>query len=223
MGISLSYNKSQLRKSAVVKMEAVLKRGCERSRRMDLLLVLITVMVSLSVVQGERGVAAEVHHIVGGDRGWEITSDISAWSADRLFRVGDTIWFAYSTGTGESIVEVGSRDELEACDVSNPIRLYTDGLDSIILDGVGSRFFTSGSPDSCRKGLKLNVDVLPHKPTQIHGQMKPLTTTTIPVREFVNAAVAAGPTTPSAAVPLQQCSSSTVMAFFALLLFWAFL
>ncbi|XP_042519452.1 uclacyanin 1-like [Macadamia integrifolia] len=166
--------------------------------RMGLLLVSIIVVVSVSL-GGGRGVSAEeateIHHVVGGDRGWDIATDIAAWSADRVFRVGDKIWFAYSAA-GESIVELGSREELEACDVTNPIRMYTDGLDSITLEGVGSRFFASGRPENCRKGLKLNVDVLPQQPTQM--EMNPLTIT-ISSHELLDA-VAAGPT--SAAFPL---------------------
>lgn len=33
----------------------------------------------------------ETHHVVGGDRGWDVDSDIGSWSAGRTFRVGDKI------------------------------------------------------------------------------------------------------------------------------------
>ena len=48
--------------------------------------------------------------------------------------------FTYSAGL-ESIVEVKQQDEYLSCDISNPIRMYTDGLDSISLDGEGIRYF----------------------------------------------------------------------------------
>ncbi|XP_043689318.1 early nodulin-like protein 1 [Telopea speciosissima] len=157
---------------------------------MGLVLVLM-VTVMMTVGGGGIGVAASTAevHVVGGDNGWDISSDIAAWSADRLFRVGDHIWFAYSSGAGENIVEVGSMEELQACDVTNPIRMYTDGLDSITLDGVGTRFFASSSTDRCKKGLKLNIDVLPQQPIQFHDQMY----------DADDDAIATGPTTPSAA------------------------
>ncbi|XP_043692140.1 mavicyanin-like [Telopea speciosissima] len=187
-------------------------------RRMGHLLVLIIVVVSVSL-GGGRGVSAgeatQVHHVVGGDRGWDIASDIAAWAADRLFRVGDKIWFAYSAA-GESIVELGSREEMEACDVTNPIRMYTDGLDSITLDGVGTRFFASGRPESCKKGLKLNVDVLPQQQTQM-DLINPLTT--IPFHEVV----AAGPTTPSAAVPLPAAPPLSLLVSGLFFFSWFFL
>ncbi|KAJ4981957.1 hypothetical protein NE237_032794 [Protea cynaroides] len=176
--------------------------------KMGLMLVLIIVVVS---VGGAAAAEAEIHHVVGGDRGWDIASNIAAWSADRLFRVGDNIWFAYSAA-GESIVEIGSKEEMEACDVSNPIRMYTDGLDKISLEGEGSRFFASGRPESCKNGLKLNVDVLPRQPNQM--EMNPLTTTVSP-HKLVDTVGALAPT--SAAVPLP---ASPLLPWLGLMLFF---
>nr|GMC87882.1 mavicyanin-like isoform X2 [Ipomoea batatas] len=61
----------------------------------------------------------------------------------------------------DSIVELGSLEEYESCDLSNPIRMLTDGLDKISLDGEGIRYFASGNIDNCRNGLKLPVNVQP--------------------------------------------------------------
>lgn len=68
--------------------------------------------------------------------------------------------FSYSAGD-ESIVELGSKEEFDNCDLSKPIRLYTDGLNKVALQEEGSRFFTSGRPESCSGGLKLHVNVRP--------------------------------------------------------------
>nr|GLL23940.1 uclacyanin 1-like isoform X1 [Ipomoea trifida] len=102
-------------------------------------------------------------HVVGGDIGWETTNIIDDWSSGRVFRVGDTVCFAHSGQ--DSIVELGSLEEYESCDLSNPIRMLTDGLDKISLDGEGIRYFASGNIDNCRKGLKLPVNVQP----QVYG------------------------------------------------------
>lgn len=69
--------------------------------------------------------------------------------------------FAYSTAH-DSIVELGSVEEYESCDLSNPIRMYTDGVDKISLDGEGIRYFASGNIENCKKGLKLPVNVQLH-------------------------------------------------------------
>ncbi|KAK8675222.1 hypothetical protein V6N13_033292 [Hibiscus sabdariffa] len=100
------------------------------------------------------------HHVVGDDHGWDPSSDIATWSSRRSFRVGDKIWFAYSAEQ-ESIVELKSKDEYESCDVTNPIRMYTDGLDSIDLVEEGIRYFVSSKAESCKRGLKLHVEVMP--------------------------------------------------------------
>ncbi|XBH64078.1 hypothetical protein VPH35_117926 [Triticum aestivum] len=99
--------------------------------------------------------AAAVHHVVGGDPGWAVASDVLAWSAGRLFTVGDTLWFAYEAA------EVAGEAEFEPCEAGDPIRTYTDGLSRVRvgLDDEGTRYFLSADPAKCKGGLKLRVDV----------------------------------------------------------------
>lgn len=56
---------------------------------MKKLVVVLTVAFVVSTVAPVAG--AETHHVVGGDRGWDVDSDIGSWSAGRTFRVGDKI------------------------------------------------------------------------------------------------------------------------------------
>ncbi|KAM0942547.1 putative Phytocyanin domain, cupredoxin [Dioscorea sansibarensis] len=100
-----------------------------------------------------------MNHVVGGDQGWDAASDLSSWSLNKIFRVGDNIWFTYSAAR-EGVLEVRSKDEFESCDVSNPIKMFTGGLDEVVLDGVGARYFVGGRPEDCHNGLKLHVQVL---------------------------------------------------------------
>lgn len=117
-------------------------------------------------------VAAQVHHVVGGDRGWERSTDLASWFAGRDFRVGDIIWFAYSAAQ-ESVVELKTPEEFMSCDLSNPIRMYNGGLDKIPLQREGIRYFASGNPESCQKGLKLPVDVQNGLEKQRPGDVRP--------------------------------------------------
>ncbi|XP_058201748.1 uclacyanin 1-like [Rhododendron vialii] len=119
-------------------------------------LFVATVVISVGI--GGKWVGAQVHHVVGGDRGWDVSSDLGTWSSGRIFAVGDKIWFTYSAAQ-DKVVEVKSKEEYEACDVSNPIKMYTDGLDSLTLDEEGIRYFASWKPESCKNGLKLHVEV----------------------------------------------------------------
>ncbi|KAL8160793.1 hypothetical protein V2J09_012282 [Rumex salicifolius] len=129
------------------------------------------------------------HHVVGDDRGWDPTSDVGSWAAARIFVVGDSLWFTYSASQ-EKIVELGSWDEYEACDLSNPIRMYTDGLSKVSLDGEGTRYFASGNSDSCKKGLKIPVDVKPKSATA---------TEPLFISRPEESAVASAPSSPSGA------------------------
>ncbi|KAK9091968.1 hypothetical protein Syun_026879 [Stephania yunnanensis] len=112
----------------------------------------------------------QVYHVVGGERGWHPASQIQSWSSGRVFRVGDHIWFLYSAAQENYVVELRSKEALESCDISNPIRMYTDGIDKVMLDGEGPHYFASSSVDGCKNGLKLHVDVLPQIPKPITAQ-----------------------------------------------------
>lgn len=76
--------------------------------------------------------------------------------------------FTYSAAQ-ESIVELRTSQEYESCDVTNPIRMYTDGITSLQLNEQGLRYFASSNPENCKNGLKLHVDVKPKTPWEIQG------------------------------------------------------
>ncbi|EOY28875.1 Copper binding protein 9, putative [Theobroma cacao] len=157
---------------------------------------MVMALVIMAASLGGKWVGAQVHHVVGGDRGWDPSSDVASWSSGRSFRVGDKIWFAYSAAQ-ESIIELKSQDEYESCDVSNPIRMYTDGLDGIPLDGEGTRYFVSSKPESCKNGLKVNVEVLPSG-TAVTEKPKVAASS----ENSISTMAAAAPTTPSGSVKI---------------------
>ncbi|MED6118606.1 hypothetical protein PIB30_004210 [Stylosanthes scabra] len=144
---------------------------------------------------------AEVHHVVGGDRGWDPDSDLLSWSNQRLFTVGDQIWFTYSVAQG-LIAEVKSREEFEACDVRNPIKMYTEGLHTVPLGREGIRYFASTDFQNCKNGLKLHLHVLP-KDHHHHAPPTPITKVVVE---------AAAPSSPSSAYsPSYHCSHETIL------------
>ncbi|CAM8979542.1 unnamed protein product [Rhodiola kirilowii] len=114
-------------------------------------------------------VRAQVHHVVGGDRGWDLDSGIASWSSGRVFSLGDKLWFTYSAAAQESILELRTKQEYESCDLTNPIRMYTDGINSLSLDQQGVRYFVSSKAENCKNGLKLHVDVKQRSPWEIQG------------------------------------------------------
>lgn len=52
--------------------------------------MILSVAVVVMSLSGEC-VRGDQNHVVGGDRGWDPTSDLVSWSQGRLFRVGDQI------------------------------------------------------------------------------------------------------------------------------------
>ncbi|CAO2823601.1 unnamed protein product [Amaranthus hypochondriacus] len=118
------------------------------------------VICVLVFVNGGNRVEAQVHHVVGQDPGWEVATNIASWASGRDFFVGDFLWFSYSNSLDKDyVVEVKSKEEFESCDVSNPIKMYTNGLDQISLQEEGIRYFASANPDKCKNGLKLPVQI----------------------------------------------------------------
>ncbi|KAI5330790.1 PREDICTED: mavicyanin [Prunus dulcis] len=173
--------------------------------------VAIVVLATVSL-GGICGVGAQLHHVVGGDRGWDPSSDLASWSSNKTFRVGDNIWLAYSAAHGY-IAEVKSKEEFESCDVGNPIRMFTDGLDSISMDQEGLRYFASSNVESCKNGLKLHVQVMPQS-YQNPETANPKIAIAKPNSSLL-AAAAAGPTTPSGSTRLT--AASLILLSFGLL------
>nr|GMD92962.1 mavicyanin-like [Ipomoea batatas] len=157
----------------------------------------VVLAAAAAVVGGQ-----EHHHVVGGDRGWEVSNDIASWSAARIFSVGDTIWFTYSAAE-ESIAELGSKEEFMSCDLSNPITMYTNGLDKIPLHREGVRYFVSGNLHSCINGLKVPITV------QSQAKTRPLL---LPLQ-------ADAPTAPSASTRLTTGLLRTLLLLFPILFY----
>lgn len=55
----------------------------------NIVAVALVMIVSMSL-EG-KWVGAQVHHVVGGDRGWDPATNLSSWRSGRIFRVGDKI------------------------------------------------------------------------------------------------------------------------------------
>ncbi|XP_074307454.1 stellacyanin-like [Silene latifolia] len=131
----------------------------ESVRIRDMAFVMVVAVV-MFMQAGKWAAEAQVHHVVGDDRGWDVSSNIASWANDRTFMVGDFLWFAYSGGIDkDNVVELRSRGEFESCDVSNPIVMLTEGIDKVSLQEEGSRYFASSNIENCKKGLKLPVEV----------------------------------------------------------------
>ncbi|KAL4585397.1 hypothetical protein LXL04_010017 [Taraxacum kok-saghyz] len=124
---------------------------------MKLLMVLFFATV---VVGGKFAGAQLVHHVLSDDRTSDTTTDVGSWTSGRMYRVGDHLLFRYLSPQ-DTIVELASIEEYYACDLTNPIRMYTEHVNKVPLEKEGIRYFASSSYDKCKNGLKLPVHVNP--------------------------------------------------------------
>ncbi|PON52743.1 Phytocyanin domain containing protein [Parasponia andersonii] len=99
------------------------------------------------------------NYTVGGPSGWDLTSDLQAWTAQTTFHVGDSLVFTYSPVLYD-VVEVHQED-FPTCDISHPIKTHKDGETLVPLNQQGTRYFVCGRQGHCRLGQKLKVQVLP--------------------------------------------------------------
>ncbi|KAF2302179.1 hypothetical protein GH714_033576 [Hevea brasiliensis] len=93
-----------------------------------------------------------------------------------------------SVGAEGMIAELKTKEEFDLCDVRNPTRMYSDGLDGISLNEEGIRYFVSTNSKVCKNGLKLHVEVMPEQTSDVNDIPK------LSASEDAALAVAAGPT-----------------------------
>ncbi|WVY93023.1 hypothetical protein V8G54_032111 [Vigna mungo] len=117
---------------------------------------------------------------------------------------------AYSVAQG-LVAELKSKEEYEACDVRNPIKMYTEGLHSIPLESKGMRYFVSTQPQNCKNGLKLHIEVLPQGQGITDNKYSTLS-------DFQ----AAAPTTPSASTRYAQSTVLSLSVLFFLIIYLAY-
>ncbi|KAM3201586.1 hypothetical protein T459_29087 [Capsicum annuum] len=163
--------------------------------------VLLFVAAAMVVFTAATVAGVQVHHVVGDDRGWDPSTDVASWSSNRVFRVGDKIWFTYSSAQ-ESLVELRSEEDFTSCDVTNPIKMYTDGLNTISLEGEGIRYFASGNTESCKNGLKMPVKIQPKEQKVAQN----VVSMDVADGNVVSMDVADGPTLPSTSTNLNGLS-----------------
>ncbi|XP_071724444.1 stellacyanin-like [Rutidosis leptorrhynchoides] len=101
--------------------------------------------------------AAATTYMVGDSAGWDISSDLNTWVADKTFQVGDVLVFQYSSS--DSLSEV-TKENFDTCNTSNVITSYSsNGNTTVPLTKPGERYFISGNRMYCLGGMKLKVNV----------------------------------------------------------------
>ncbi|KAL2334354.1 hypothetical protein Fmac_015567 [Flemingia macrophylla] len=96
------------------------------------------------------------NHTVGGASGWDLRSNIQAWSSTTTFSIGDDLVFIYTPV--HDVVEVNQLG-YDTCSIVSPLATYDTGETVIHLSEAGTRYFVCGRMGHCQQGLKIEVHV----------------------------------------------------------------
>ncbi|KAL6131791.1 PREDICTED: mavicyanin [Fragaria vesca subsp. vesca] len=99
---------------------------------------------------------AATTYTVGGNSGWDISTDLPTWASDKKFVVGDVLWFQYSSSNSVNQV---TKENYEGCNTTNVVKSYTGGNTTVTLTRPGDWYFVSGNKLYCLGGMKLQVPV----------------------------------------------------------------
>ncbi|GLU20864.1 hypothetical protein SLE2022_370420 [Rubroshorea leprosula] len=95
-------------------------------------------------------------YIIGDTSGWDISTNLDSWAADKTFKVGDVLVF--QDLSSDNICEV-TKENFRACNTTNVISRYSNRNTTISLTQPGMRYFIDGNQMYCLGGLKLQVNV----------------------------------------------------------------
>ncbi|KAJ0042922.1 hypothetical protein Pint_18005 [Pistacia integerrima] len=116
-------------------------------------LLLVYLLVTLSIALTTNATT----YVVGDSSGWDISSDLDSWVQDKVFKVGDSLMFQYSSSNSVSEVK---RKSFKACNTSDVLNTFSNGNTTVPLTQPGERYFISGNKLYCLGGMKLQVNVV---------------------------------------------------------------
>ncbi|XP_020222067.1 stellacyanin [Cajanus cajan] len=118
---------------------------------MEKLLIVYSLIFSLATFT-----CSATTYTVGDSSGWDISTNLDTWIADKNFKVGDALVFQYSSS--QSVEEV-TKENYDTCNTTNVLATYGNGNTTVPLTRGGDRYFVSGNKLYCLGGMKLHVHV----------------------------------------------------------------
>ncbi|XP_059461661.1 stellacyanin [Corylus avellana] len=140
---------------------------------MQRLQVYVLLILSLALT------CAATTYVVGGNSGWDISTDLDTWATGKTFFVGDVLVFQFSSS--EALDEV-TKENYDKCNTTNVLRSYTNGNTTITLSKPGTMYFISGNKLYCLGGMKLQVDVENNQAYSPANPPQPASGATLPVQ-----------------------------------------
>ncbi|KAI3453617.1 hypothetical protein Pfo_010280 [Paulownia fortunei] len=109
------------------------------------------------IVSAAAAPAFATDYMVGGDAGWKLGVNYTAWVEGKDFRVGDTLTFMYTPGA-HNVIKVNGAD-FQRCSSNETAVPFTSGNDVIPLAATGKKWYICDIGDHCSKGMKLVITV----------------------------------------------------------------
>ncbi|KAM7480482.1 hypothetical protein LguiA_028695 [Lonicera macranthoides] len=145
-----------------------------------------TIVVILSITTNHAPFAAASKEFkVGGGVGWRLppsneTDFYNHWASTKRFHIGDSLRFEYNN-KNDSVLVV-DKWGFYHCNSTHPYSKFNNGNTIVKLDKSGPIYFTTGDPNHCKQGQRLQVDVMmdahntpinPPPPPSIHAPPTP--------------------------------------------------
>ncbi|RDX86224.1 Uclacyanin 1, partial [Mucuna pruriens] len=123
---------------------------------LELLINMGKVLLVYSILSFAIITCSATTYTVGDTSGWDISTNLDTWIANKNFKVGDALIFQYSSG--QSVEEV-TKENFDTCNTTNVLATYGNGNTTVSLTRAGDRYFISGNKLYCLGGMKLHVHV----------------------------------------------------------------
>ncbi|WJX20062.1 hypothetical protein P8452_09663 [Trifolium repens] len=114
-------------------------------------LLLLSLLFSLAIITCSATI-----YTVGDSSGWDISTNLDTWVADKKFEIGDALLFQYSSTF--SVDEV-TKQNFDTCNTTKVLANYGNGNTTVPLTRAGDRYFVCGNKLYCLGGMKLHVHV----------------------------------------------------------------
>ncbi|XP_022991284.1 cucumber peeling cupredoxin-like [Cucurbita maxima] len=106
---------------------------------------------------------AQTTHDVGDSTGWTVPPSGAAfysdWAAKNTFSVGDSLRFAFTTGS-HSVLKVSSKESFDGCKFENGNGdIMTTGPATVPLNSTGMHYFVCTIGPHCSLGQKVAINV----------------------------------------------------------------
>ncbi|ESW33971.1 hypothetical protein PHAVU_001G113600 [Phaseolus vulgaris] len=103
--------------------------------------------------------------VVGDDKGWTLDFNYTTWAQDKVFHVGDTLWFNYAKAN-HNVVKVNGT-QFKECSFTAENEVLSTGKDSITLKAEGRKWYICSRGNHCanhQMKLLITVEAAPPAP-----------------------------------------------------------